>query len=306
MEAELFEVPVLFIMWNRPKCLEYSFRIIREVRPRFLYVACDGFRDKDELNNKLVVRCRNMVEQLVDWPCELSLRYLENNVGCKEAVSGAITWFFDNVESGIIIEDDVICQKDFFQFAKELLNRYSEDARIGAISANSFYSDSYLSNYSYQYYFTAFPHIWGWATWRRVWNQYSAGNINIRSTRLWKDMYARFGIVGSLFWLKYWIDTNKGAVDTWDYQLAYLFFNKGLACCCPVKELSKNIGYNHNGTNTAEGTSHQKDIGYLTWPLKHPCTPRIDATADRKVLKENYQPSLRRIIKKKFLFLHRE
>lgn len=299
METELFDVPILFIMWNRPEFLEYSFRVIRDMKPKDLYIACDGFRLGERNNDKLVVECRKTIEQQVDWPCNLNLRYLEKNAGCKNAVSGAITWFFENVESGIIIEDDVVCQMDFFHFARELLSRFKEDESVGAISANSFYTDRYLAKYNHEYYFSAFPHIWGWATWRRVWNEYSAERINLRSISLWKYMCTRFGVVGSLFWLKYWLDTNSGSIDTWDYQLANLFFKKRLVCCCPVKELSRNIGYSRNSTNTSEGTNPQKDVGYLTWPLKHPPMTTVDIDADREVQKRCFQPSIRNIIKKK-------
>lgn len=117
-------------------------------------------------------------------------------------------------------------------------------------------------------------------------------------------MWKRLGLIGSLFWLRSWIGTNSGTVDTWDYQLANLFFSKRLVCCCPIKELGKNIGYNEESTNTSEGSSNQKDVGFLTWPLKHPEAREVNSDADREVQKRCFQPSLRRVIYKK-LFLRR-
>ena len=44
----------------------------------------------------------------IDWQCEVTTRFLDANLGCRKAVSSAIDWFFDEVEEGIILEDDCL------------------------------------------------------------------------------------------------------------------------------------------------------------------------------------------------------
>lgn len=44
----------------------------------------------------------------VDWDCDVKKLYGQKNLGCKIAMSNAITWFFENVEEGIILEDDCL------------------------------------------------------------------------------------------------------------------------------------------------------------------------------------------------------
>ena len=44
----------------------------------------------------------------VDWDCDVKKLYRQKNLGCKIAMSNAITWFFENVEEGIILEDDCL------------------------------------------------------------------------------------------------------------------------------------------------------------------------------------------------------
>ncbi|MDR0772063.1 MAG: hypothetical protein LBF15_03290 [Candidatus Peribacteria bacterium] len=36
--------------------------------------------------------------ELINWNCEKKFLLREKNLGCTNAVSGAITWFFDNEE----------------------------------------------------------------------------------------------------------------------------------------------------------------------------------------------------------------
>jgi hypothetical protein len=70
----------------------------------------------------------------VDWPCELKTLFRESNLGCKNAVSGGINWFFSHEEMGIILEDDCLPSASFFDYATQLLQRYRHDNRIWMIS----------------------------------------------------------------------------------------------------------------------------------------------------------------------------
>ena len=45
-----------------------------------------------------------------------SAQISESNLGCKVGVVRAINWFFNNVQEGIILEDDNVAHPDFFYF----------------------------------------------------------------------------------------------------------------------------------------------------------------------------------------------
>ena len=88
-------------------------------------------------------------------------------LGCGAAVSGAITWFFENVEAGIILEDDCLADPSFFPFCEEMLARYRDCPQVMHISGNN--NQDNMKDYAYSYYFSVYSHIWGWAAWRRSW-----------------------------------------------------------------------------------------------------------------------------------------
>ena len=101
----MFETPILFLIFNRPDTTEQVFDVIRTIQPRKLFIAADGPRDRNERDLRLCQESRNIIKR-VDWDCELYTLFRDENLGCGLAVSEAISWFFQNVEEGIILEDD--------------------------------------------------------------------------------------------------------------------------------------------------------------------------------------------------------
>ena len=101
----MIETPVLLLVFNRPSTTQLVFNKLREVRPTKLFIATDAARPgkKQEELNCAEVR---IIVSRIDWPCEVHYLFRTEHLGCKLAVIGAISWFFEHVEEGIILEDD--------------------------------------------------------------------------------------------------------------------------------------------------------------------------------------------------------
>lgn len=67
-------------------------------------------------------------------------------------------------------------QPEFFWFCRELLEHYRDDTRIMTISGDNFQFDRKRGDGSY--YFSKYPQLWGWATWRRAWKYYDVNMKN--------------------------------------------------------------------------------------------------------------------------------
>ena len=104
------ETPLLLIIFNRPETTKKVFEAIRLIKPKKLYIAADGPRENKDGEKELCEEARKIATS-VDWPCETQTLFREKNLGCRLAVSSAIDWFFENVEKGIIIEDDCLPNK---------------------------------------------------------------------------------------------------------------------------------------------------------------------------------------------------
>ena len=95
--TESFNTPVLFLIFNRPDLTEQVFATIKQAQPKQLFIAADGPRQFKEGEDLLCQQTRNTVLKNINWDCEVHTLLREENLGCKIAVSQAITWFFDNV-----------------------------------------------------------------------------------------------------------------------------------------------------------------------------------------------------------------
>ena len=162
--------PILFLVFNRLDATKQVFEVIRKVVPSKLYIGCDGPRDNREGEDKKVKAVREYVLDSIDWDCEIKTLFREKNLGCGKAVSSAISWFFENEEMGIILEDDCLPSLSFFPYCEELLIKYKEDARIYHISGHNPLT---YTKTKYSYYFVRIQHCWGWASWRRAWEKYN-------------------------------------------------------------------------------------------------------------------------------------
>lgn len=242
--------PILFIVFNRPQLTDIVFKSIRQIKPSKLYIASDAARKSVPGEDRLVEQVRKIIS-FVDWPCNLQLLKHEENMGCKVAVSSAISWFFQVESEGIILEDDCLPHPDFYIFCKEMLKKYRDDNRIGLISGTALCDlkiNKLLWN-NEDYVYTRYPSVWGWATWKRVWDDYDVSILdwpNRREDILALDSSPRMAKIHK----KIFDSVHNGEVDTWDYQLSYLLWSTSRLAIAPRFNLIENIGFGREATHT--------------------------------------------------------
>lgn len=261
--------PVLFIVFNRPAVTQRVFQAIRDAKPDRLYMAGDGPRADKEGEGELCRQARHVATQ-IDWPCQLFTRFQPSNLGCKDAVTSAISWFFENEAEGIILEDDCLPVADFFRFCDALLARYRDDTRVRHISGDNFQFGRKRSVNSY--YFSRMTHIWGWATWRRVWADYDKdlspyGLADIRHAL--SQVYSQTILVDE--WMQVIEKVKNNEIDTWDYQLGIINFMQNGLCAMPNVNLVSNMGCGEGATHTHNGNNPNAmlpagALGELTHP----------------------------------------
>jgi hypothetical protein len=287
----MFETPILFLIFNREDTTRQVFEAIRRQRPKYLFVAADGARKNKPGEIETCRRVRDIATQ-IDWDCELKTLFRDENLGCKIAVSSAITWFFDNVEQGIILEDDCLPDSSFFPYCEELLNRYKDDDRIGHISGNCFLPDTVDKNYSYN--FCSFSHIWGWASWRRVWKNY---DVNFSYWGKYKyDKEKRNSIFNSIREKIYFSSfisntlSNENRINTWDVQYLFMLRVQNQLSLYPGVNLVTNIGLNSElATHTSKKNNKNFiPLSSISFPLKHPEYVLRNKELDDQTIRKNF------------------
>jgi hypothetical protein len=247
---------VLFLVFNRPEQTSIVFESIRKARPPKLYIACDGPRDDKEGDNEKVLNVREIVSK-VDWPCNVFTLFREKNMGCKDSVSNAITWFFSNEEKGIILEDDCLPSLSFFWYCEFMLNRFLNDEQVFLISGDGRVSSKTKIESDIAY--CKYPLIWGWASWSRVWKKYDVQIKNWPSIKN-KIIEKHNKTYNKLFWENTFQLLYENKINTWDYQLAFLMQEYSAICIIPKYNLISNIGFGEDATHTFDKNSINANV----------------------------------------------
>jgi len=245
------DIPILFIIFNRPDTTQKVFDVIRQIRPSRLFIAADGPRDNIAKEKEFCIEARKIVTQ-VDWKCDVQTLFREKNLGCGEAVSSAITWFFENVEEGIILEDDCLPSLSFFDFCQKMLERYRDEKKIMMISGSN--PATSFPNLESDYYYSKVYSIWGWATWRRAWKLYDKKILNWPINKkggLLSNFYPN-NRVKNYFSIAF-DNVYNDRIDTWDYQWAYTCITNNGLNIIPKYNMVSNIGV--EGTHTRKKVS---------------------------------------------------
>ncbi len=288
--------PVALIVFNRPELTRLVLDAVRRVRPSKLLVIADGPRAHHEGDGS---RCQatQAVIEAVDWPCEVLREYSDVNLGCRRRVSSGIDWVFSVVDEAIILEDDCLPDPTFFRFCEELLDRYRDEDRVMSIGGTSFHRSPPSSA---SYCFSKFPHVWGWATWRRAWRRY---DVNIAR---WPDVRDADELRNVIPWpadRRRWTSIfdrlHRGDIDTWDYQWVFATWLHGGISIVPEVNLVSNLGFSAEATHTTI-PSHlaARPAAALRFPLRHPLMLQADLSADRFTQRHALRPRWRsRLVK---------
>ena len=287
------DTPVLLIAWRRPQTLRQVINAIRPVAPKHLFVACDGPNPERPGEAEKVAATRESIRSEVDWPCEIERLYSDVNQGCRLGVSRAVTWFFERVEEGIILEDDCVPHPDFFPYCQTLLERYRADTRVWCISGSNFQNGQWRGDGSY--YFSRYNHCWGWASWRRCWQHYDvelsqwpALNTSVFLKTIFEDSVER------RYWVNVWQKLfQTGQPDTWDYQWTFTCLANGGLTALPNRNLMSNVGFGQDATHTT-GNGIDTTIGSGINPHQHPSFLLRDCLADRYTFDQHFGGKLYR------------
>jgi hypothetical protein len=265
-----YNTPILFIIFANPNTTARVFERIRQIRPKKLYVAADAPRPDIPGEAQCSTETRNIIRR-IDWDCEVITLFNDRNLGPKIAVSSAISWFFEREEMGVILEHDCLPDLSFFPYCEELLLRYKDDERIGHISGNNYLSGIIEEGLSYG--FSSVIHIWGWASWRRVWRNYDV-NFSFWNAHKGQRRFLFNNKREEIYFSSFIPDAlnNKNGINTWDVQYYFGLRLQNQLAVYPAVNMVTNIGIgDKNAVHTSKKNKKQLwTASPVGLPLKHP------------------------------------
>ena len=291
-----FDIPVVLFMFRRVDTLIKIVDRIRTVKPRKIYLISDNGRnqsEREEVNN-----CRKKIEKAIDWPCDIIKNYAEQNRGVYANIGLGAKWVFEREKWAIFLEDDNLPEHSFFQYCRELLEKYEHDTRILWICGTN-YLGKYIPSNGASYMFTRHLLPCGWASWASKFLNFYDYNLdlandnyvmkNCKATYINKSLYAQQ--CESIIREKMNQASSKG-FSSWDYHMALTIRANELLGISPMFNQIKNIGvdmYSIHGGNNISNIMTKRFCGMesyqLPTPLKHPKTVQIDMQYEAEISK---------------------
>ncbi|MCR5298056.1 MAG: glycosyltransferase [Paludibacteraceae bacterium] len=275
-----FTVPILLITFNRPNHVRRVLGSLRNQEPVELYVFQDGARDGNSMDKERCAVCRRVIEEDVDWDCQVHTYYSKENLGCGKGPLTAIQWFFRNVERGIVMEDDCLPHPDFYGYCEELLQRYKDDPSVVYV-ASTLYSDRWQCEASYG--FSHYMVSGAWAAWSRLMDGYDFDlkDVNAEQFKAICRKQVKEKAESDWWYFKLMeIQQDNRKKDYWDYQMQIHLFRTGGLVIHPKKNLVSNIGFDAEGTHTSENDGRGNLQSYPILPLKHPSQKTVNLNMD--------------------------
>jgi hypothetical protein len=283
--------PILFILFNRLGTAQKVFAEIKKYQPAVLYISADGHRPDKNGEEEVCKSVREWVLTNIDWRCKVKTLFHEKNLGCGRAPSAAISWFFENEEQGIILEDDCVPSQNFFLFCEQMLTYYKDNSRISIISGCNF-DTSKTHSTSDSYFYSVFPYTWGWATWRRNWEGYDYSISKWKNTNQKKMLAYLFKEKKYvLAWKKIFDKLSRDVPDDiWDYQFFFQCFKRKQLSVVPSVNLVTNIGGGNQATHTVNDDNPKINLKTeaMIFPLVHPKELKRNFKYDIFLQKLNY------------------
>ncbi len=284
---------VLLVSFRRPDLTRRVLDVLRRVRPARLYLATDAARPDRPVEAAACAEVRRALDEGVDWPCAVFRDDAPANLGARRRMVSAINWLFEREEAGVILEDDCLPEATFFPFCRELLARYADEPRVMLVAGEhgGREGDGTLAE---SYYFSNYPRIWGWATWRRAWARYDE---HLPGWETFKrdagGLRAACPHPGEAAEMTHLVElTLAGGLDAWDYQWHIACWQHGGLTVVPRWGQVRNLGFRADATHTTADTHGHLVQGSrpLAFPLVHPAAIRADAARDRRYWRTVLRP----------------
>lgn len=291
-----FEIPIAVFMFKRADKTALIIDQIAKVSPTKIYLIGDGPRNEDEVRE--VDNCRKLVESRINWNCSIIRNYAEKNRGVYENIAGGAKWVFERESKAIFLEDDNFPAISFFEYCKELLEKYNDDNRVLWICGTNYQHKCEPKDGS-DYFFTQLMLPCGWASWSNKFLKFYDGEI-----KLYRDDYVRsqirFQYRNKLLYIHDYpkwneiledLDANRKPVS-WDYQMAFALRVNNLFGISPKYNLIQNVGadsFSIHGGNSMNKVMTRRfcevPIHELKFPLKHPKCLLVDSDYEQSTEK---------------------
>jgi len=245
---------VLITFFNRPDSLRKVLQASAHRTDLEFYLASDGARG--EQDNLDIEACWSVAEEVLGKRIHYQFLQRASNLGCKMAMKGNLDWFFDQVQYGIILEDDCVPSDDFFNKVSSSLYSFRDNRDLISISGSDHVPEALITGKEL-FRLSMFPMVWGWGSWKPKWEKYTVEIPDVHEITK-KAANEIFGLSNTIdkFLFREVIgyrfrEVNLGKIDTWDYSLTATAWRHSMKTLQINGNLVVNVGFGEKATHTS-------------------------------------------------------
>ena len=264
------ETPVILLTYNRPRHTHRVLEALRKFNRQNLYLFSDGPGKPSEA--KFVEKTRKLLKT-VNW-CRPNLILRDENTGCAESVLLAIDHVLKKHEKFILLEDDCVPERYFFDFMEECLTKYQNNERIYGVCGYTVpVEEEILKQYPYDLYFLPRIGCWGWGTWKSRWTQYEKSLHEAYRKAISKNL--DFDQCGNDIQLMLLSQLTGKLNDNWDLNwMLTVYLREGLFIY-PTGSHITNIGMDGSGIHCGRTDRYDTKLAAKR-PFRYPSQPRVE------------------------------
>jgi hypothetical protein len=237
--------PLILFVYNRldhARSTVDSLLMNPEAKETELYVYSDYARSVQDqqkvsdvrafLKNISGFKSINIIEREINW-------------GLAKSVIAGVSDILAIHDRVIVLEDDLVVSPNFLSYMNKALNKYEKNKNV--ISIHGYVYP--IKNELPKNFFLKGADCWGWATWKRGWDEFESDGAKLLKSLEDKNLSYSFDFDGSYPYTQMLRDQVAGKNQSWAvrwYASAYL---KNRLTLYPGKSLVKNIGLDGSGTH---------------------------------------------------------
>ena len=252
--------PVVVFGFNRPEHLNRCLKSLEKCTnfaAHSGYIFIDGPRT--EFDQKSVLECVEIAERFRDIHGFKVITH-EVNWGLAASVRSGINRVFENSDTIIVIEDDLILGVGFLEFVNSALNFYQKNHEVSSISGYQYPIDLELSNAV----FLRGADCWGWGTWKDRWEDTIFDGDYLLAQIRFRKLEKEFNLNGAINYEDMLIKYCNQEIDSWAVPWHTSMFLQNRLTLFPSKSFVSNEGGDGSGTHFGINSLYSQDLSNQT------------------------------------------
>lgn len=276
-ERQVTLVPIVLFVYNRLWHTQQTVEALKKndlASESELYIFSDGPRT--DADKQKVRSVRAYLKTIAGFK-KVTVIERDKNLGLAQSIITGVTEIINQYGRVIVLEDDMVTSPYFLKFMNEALEFYKDEERVISIHGYMYPVNAELP----ETFFLKGADCWGWATWKRGWDQFEPDGIRLLAELKKMNIEEAFDLHGAYEYTKMLKDQIAGKNDSWAIRWRASAFIQDKLYLQSGRPLIHNIGNDNSGTHGGDSKIFGSKLTNEVVPIR-----KIPLEEDKSALNE--------------------